>query len=624
MDNLFPGENDAIMAEAPAASAYTSHAADTQMDVAPPTDNMDVELNADDRIVVAMKRGGYSDQEIVDELVKQGFAQLQPRTISTKYQRICQRLQEYNDELLEEDLTDWHDGEDDVLRQAYARAEQQVTTELQAIREKLFIYTSLEVNRHTDRPRFSAKACKNRLEALADGSARPPPELDPDPDARKRETAARKKAYFEHKVAELRRSAQEEEDRKNSTPSAIAKAARKAEADKKKAQLAEERAAQKAKTDARIRAETAARELREQVRREHRQEERSKAAEEVNDRRVLKILQRNYEDKIADFEAMEAEREAEDRRRSLQGYHHGVGAMSRSSLPYGSVDPSINGLQSPHIENVSCRFDSPYDPDSAQSYPPDAHTPLPQGPGYNSSFRAPSVNPRGFATPAPPHGAPRSSPTSHVLVADDPSLDPREIMAKPELMAIVIERGMSKNREKETKGLLARRLRESDRMASSAELHKWLRRRGLSTKGNKAELIWRLQEYDARTSRSWRPKHMAVLRKSRDAVRAGFGSGMQGMREGGVKLPRPGKFIEGVDYASPLGREDVRESVEGRDSLENEDGYGVGGRDDHDGRFEDEDDEHDGLVVGREREDSGLFVGGQGPRQVGYGPGSDA
>ena len=142
-------------------------------------------------------------------------------------------------------------------------------------------------------------------------------------------------------------------------------------------------------------------------------------------------------------------------------------------------------------------------------------------------------------------GRPATAPNSMVVYQQSPLRvpgpedafsDPREIMAKGELLSLVCERGMTKNREKETKGLLNRRIRESDRTARLDDIKTWLTKRGLSLTGNRADMLWRLAEYDATRSRSWRPKHMAVLDRGRRAVQHLFSTAANGPT---VLLPRP-------------------------------------------------------------------------------------
>lgn len=635
------------------------------------------ELSADDLLILKMKRQGASSQDIVKRLTKKGFKEIQPNSVRPRYERICKKIQDCNDELLDEDLTDWHDGEvskpthaftcrfsnhsqDDILRQAHARADKQIAAEIQALREQLFTYTSQELNNLADRPRFSAKACQDRLEALSNGTARQPPELDEDPEARARDITRRKAEYFANKKTEAERLAKEAEHIKNNTPAALAKAAKKAAAEQKKVEAAAKKAAVQAEKDERDRAQEVIRQRREKVKQDHRAEERAKFSESVHDRKVLRILQKNYEDKILDDEAMEAQMRAAERRRAIQPtFSSTMRPPSRPALIYEDDRQGSHAADSPYddprgIQDNGSTYDegNSYQDDAAhdaayhRSQFADPNTPAAHRTSFSHAEHSPAEAMRSDSRQPTPHehqydrqptlslphyyNSPPAPTTTalpsrpQIHLTDDPSLDPREIMAKPELMNLVIERGMSKNREKETKGLLARRLRESDRAASAGELHRWLKRRGLSTKGNKAELIWRLQEYDARTSRSWRPKHMAILKKSRDAVKGGFGRERTQTVGGGVQLPRPGRYEEMQGGGVRIGgmvEDGVRESVEGgygrRESFDDgmgveegydrDDGFGVRGyAGGEDGRGE----EDQGRYAGRE-EDDDLFVGAE-------------
>jgi len=58
-----------------------------------------------------MKRQGFSDKQISDRLKREGLTDYQPASIGSRYKRIQQKITNVNDELLDEELSDWHDGE---------------------------------------------------------------------------------------------------------------------------------------------------------------------------------------------------------------------------------------------------------------------------------------------------------------------------------------------------------------------------------------------------------------------------------------------------------------------------------------------------------------------------------
>jgi len=69
------------------------------------------DLDGEDQIIFDMKRQGYKDDAIVAHLIKQGLTQYKPASITARYARIKKKMQESNEELLDAELTDWHEGE---------------------------------------------------------------------------------------------------------------------------------------------------------------------------------------------------------------------------------------------------------------------------------------------------------------------------------------------------------------------------------------------------------------------------------------------------------------------------------------------------------------------------------
>lgn len=54
---------------------------------------------------------GVRDEEVVAELCKRGLTKYDPKSISSRWQRMRKCMQDAQDELLDEELTDWHMGE---------------------------------------------------------------------------------------------------------------------------------------------------------------------------------------------------------------------------------------------------------------------------------------------------------------------------------------------------------------------------------------------------------------------------------------------------------------------------------------------------------------------------------
>ncbi|GAM84111.1 hypothetical protein ANO11243_021030 [Dothideomycetidae sp. 11243] len=211
----------------------------------------------------------------------------------------------------------------------------------------------------------------------------------------------------------------------------------------------------------------------------------------------------------AESRRMEVEQARIARRQSMAASQHTRDGIGGSVAPPGSVNgikPST-GDQAVDTEQSASLGAEMSLTRLGQAGTQLVHSPSASGP-RPSSAASPTQEQSSAMRPA--------SNMGHFL--ENSGVDPREIMAKCELLALVCERGMTKNRDKETKALLSRRIRESDRSASYADIQSWLLRRGLPSTGNRAEKLWRLVEYDSTHSRSWRPKHMALLNKGRSAI----------------------------------------------------------------------------------------------------------
>lgn len=69
------------------------------------------DLDSDDELIVRMKNAKYLEKDIAQRLADEGRIKYNAKTIGTRLARIRRKLQERNDKLLDEELTDWHDGD---------------------------------------------------------------------------------------------------------------------------------------------------------------------------------------------------------------------------------------------------------------------------------------------------------------------------------------------------------------------------------------------------------------------------------------------------------------------------------------------------------------------------------
>lgn len=62
-----------------------------------------------------MKEARFLEKDIAKALVDRGYTAYNPKTIGTRWRRLKAALQRRQDEMLDADLSDWHD--DDVCNQ---------------------------------------------------------------------------------------------------------------------------------------------------------------------------------------------------------------------------------------------------------------------------------------------------------------------------------------------------------------------------------------------------------------------------------------------------------------------------------------------------------------------------
>jgi hypothetical protein len=77
------------------------------------------DMDSDDEIIVSMKANGRTEKEIADRLAREGRIRYHSKTIGTRWARLKRAIQQHQDDLMDEELTDWHDG--DVSPHSYLR-----------------------------------------------------------------------------------------------------------------------------------------------------------------------------------------------------------------------------------------------------------------------------------------------------------------------------------------------------------------------------------------------------------------------------------------------------------------------------------------------------------------------
>lgn len=452
-----------------------------------------VDLDEEDQMIVDMKQQGYKDEDVVERLIEKGFTRYEPRSVNCRWIRIRKKTQEYEEMLLDEQLTDWHIGEvrlfrpyqcvlsvanwhqDEMLEESHEMADEKFKAEFEKLEQKRWAWTAQALNKRLPRQRFSAKACRQRFEALKDGTARCPPELDPNPAARALEREQRIVAFKVRKEEEAQRDAAQAEEKKRS----------------KKDNTAEKVAARERKE-----AQDA---LKAQKKREKEEYRRS-----LQDTITL-ARERKHEA----LNTARAERDYNDMKNKFFTLIHNqlkkeVAALKKKKEKNGGVTPDSE-------------TDVVHEPKSRYTYKNTAEQIRDEDlDATEAAIDARShvfdgiVRPIGtVATQVMPTSEP-SAPTTNVnahqrsaIVPDGFPQEPRSWCAIDELHNILRARGMLLNRMKETKAVILSRLNNEDRIVSVQQLRELLKARNEDSSGTKDDLMRRLSIADAKTSRKY-------------------------------------------------------------------------------------------------------------------------
>lgn len=69
------------------------------------------DLDTEDELIARLKEARYRDADIAQRLIDQGMTVYNPKSIGNRYLRIRFKLQERQDRALDENASDWHEGD---------------------------------------------------------------------------------------------------------------------------------------------------------------------------------------------------------------------------------------------------------------------------------------------------------------------------------------------------------------------------------------------------------------------------------------------------------------------------------------------------------------------------------
>ncbi|KAK4495794.1 hypothetical protein PRZ48_013062 [Zasmidium cellare] len=488
-----------------------------------------LDYDTDDARLIELKRQGKTDEQVSQQLKNEGRIQYEAKTVGNRWMRLKKLLIQQEDERLDDELSDWHEGEDDQLEEIAKAVAPKFDHQIQLLEQRRWHEISQHLADKLGRRKYTGKACRERIEAVKNGTALPPIELAENPEERRRmkdeRIAANKKA---------RQDARDEQRAKEQRAQARAEAKKRenSEAMKKKIDDAVQKRNEKA-TAERIKEE----------RRENK---------ELDKQHRLMMEARFVAEKAWIAKRKKAE---EDLYKELTGYNMGGKRPGRVRKGHEeeeeaeASDVSSSSEEDDIIDLISSDNDDPDDAAAnsdadfeALINPPPATPPPIETPARLSTL----FRPRAGFHPAP--------------VTKSTLLNPRSILSVHELEALLFYRSLPRRGPSESHAEVVARLAANDETLKSDELSQLLIHLTEKSKGKKFEKIARLREADARGSDAGQ---MGVRSTDLEFVRRyeGF-EGFEGVLEEVVgELQGGGVIGVGVD-AGEGGDEDDDEAME--------------------------------------------------------------
>ncbi|EME88585.1 uncharacterized protein MYCFIDRAFT_90682, partial [Pseudocercospora fijiensis CIRAD86] len=138
------------------------------------------DYDSDDGRIIELKQQSYSDEYVAGKLQQEGRVRYVGKTIGSRWNRLRKVLEDRNDELLDDELSDWHVGEDEMVTKIKAEVDKKYESTYKQLQEKKWKEVSIYLADKIGKRKYTAKACEERFEAIKAGTALLPIELDDD------------------------------------------------------------------------------------------------------------------------------------------------------------------------------------------------------------------------------------------------------------------------------------------------------------------------------------------------------------------------------------------------------------------------------------------------------------
>lgn len=351
------------------------------------------------------------------------------------------------------------------------------------MKAKRWTWVAREVNSHADRPRFSANACRNRSQALENGTARYSADNDADPEVRKREREQRTEEFRKRKAENEEREAAEAAKQKQIKAQNTAQKV----ASRERGQARTAIRAQKKKEDAesRRRAKDKAKQSK-QFRKNHLQKAKAWRVYKLGKDRIFNKVLKELRDRAKERAAVPKKKKT---RNSNEVVDPNIRVKSRYKYKntleeLAALDTTESRATEAAIEARAAHFAGVVEAVGTAEVQADLPMAKPDLPMTNPS---------------------RLTADGRVDVFGE---DPRSMLTVNELWDVLRGRNMLLNRMKDSKPVILSRLRNEDRNATMEELQRLLLERDeTEIGGSKDDLLRRLAIADAKTSRHYQSKY---------------------------------------------------------------------------------------------------------------------
>lgn len=186
--------------------------------VAPHSKPVTADYDSDDARIIELKQLGHSDDFVASKLVEEGRIRYVGKTIGSRYLRLRKVLEDKEDERLDDELSDWHEGEDDKLLSIAKSLQGKLDRQIETLTVRMWKEVSAFLaGKLGGKKRYTHRACRQRAGAVHAGNALAPIEHDDDQEGRRKMREERIKKAKADRIAKAIEATSLEERRRAKT-----------------------------------------------------------------------------------------------------------------------------------------------------------------------------------------------------------------------------------------------------------------------------------------------------------------------------------------------------------------------------------------------------------------------